>query len=102
MSNLTLHIGGRSFVVACAPGEEAHVTSLARTIDAKLAGLGETAVPGDSRMLLFAALLLADELHERDQGAPTGIDAGVAQSLAAIAGRLERLAEKLEEAAAST
>ena len=69
MSNVNLQIGGRSFTVACAPGEEEHITGLGRMIDAKLAAMGGVAGQTETRTLLFAALLLADELHEARHGA---------------------------------
>lgn len=100
MSNVTLHIGGRSFVVACANGEEQHVTGLGRMIDGKLADMGDVATQSESRMLLFAALLLADDLHEAGQRqaeapAPAAPQFD-AQRLEALAARLENLAARLE------
>ena len=59
MSNVTLHIGGRSFIVACAEGEEDHVAGLGRMIDGKLAAMGDMSGQNEARMLLFAALLPA-------------------------------------------
>ena len=64
MSNVTLEIGGRQFSVASADGEEAHVTALGRMIDDKLRAMGGAGGQSESRMMLFAALLLADEIHE--------------------------------------
>lgn len=61
---VTLTIGGRNYTVACAPGEEDHITKLAAAIDAKVRQLGGSRSPQDSQNLLFAGLLLADELHE--------------------------------------
>lgn len=99
MSNLTLTIGGRNFTVACANGEEAHVTQLGRIIDGKVAESG-LAGQGEARMLLFAALLLADENHDLSGKAstdgatdmPDDLDA----RLASLADRLENLASLLE------
>ena len=64
MSNVTLTLGGRYFTVACAEGEEDHVAGLGRMIAAKIAAMGDLSGQSETRMLLFAALLLADELHE--------------------------------------
>lgn len=107
MSNLLLRIGGRSFQVACADGEEAHVEALAQMIDAKLSASGSAAGQSESRMLLFAALLLADELHERAPAprqppapAPAPDTGNMEWRLAGIADRLENLASELEAAAA--
>ena len=65
MSNVDLTIAGRVFTVACAAGEEAHVAGLGRLIDSKLSAMGGMAGQTESRALLFAALLMADELHEQ-------------------------------------
>ena len=103
MSNVTLSIGGRSFTVATADGEEAHITGLGRMIDAKLAAMGDRAALSESRMLLFAALLLADELHEAKQGGNGGstLDEETGRRIEAIADALENLAQRLEGAAGS-
>lgn len=63
MSEVTLTIGGRRHTVSCAAGEEAHIAELGDIIDAKLKQMG-AAASQDSKNLLFASLLLADELHE--------------------------------------
>lgn len=108
MSDIDLSIGGRSFRVACAPGEEAHIAGLGRTIDAKLTAMGGAAGQSETRTLLFAALLLADELHDRAGGkasppppppeAPKP-DPAIANALDAMADRLEKLASALERGA---
>ena len=93
MSNVTLTIGGRFYSVACGEGEEAHIEALGRTIDGKLSGMPNLAGQSEARTLLFAALLLSDELHELRSGrAPA--ESGSESSQAAEA--LERVAETLE------
>jgi cell division protein ZapA len=100
MSNVTLDIAGRKFTVACAEGEEAHITMLGRTIDAKLADMPHIASQSEARALLFAALLLADENHEMKNGGGAPVEAGpeVAEGLEALAERLEGLAAQMEGA----
>jgi cell division protein ZapA len=101
MSNVTLSIGGRSFAVACADGEEAHVGTLGRLIDEKVSNAG-VAGQTEARMLLFASLLLADEVHElKSRPATAGLPAGLEERLAQIAGRIENLADLLEAEPAS-
>ena len=116
MSNVALSIGGRSYTVNCAPGEEDHIAELGAMIDAKLASMG-AAGQNETRNLLFAALLLADEVYElKSSGggaAPSPVedtpwatpdplpDAGGAFEidpvrLESIANRLENLASHLE------
>ena len=103
MSNVTLFIGGRSYTVACADGEDTHVARLGQVIDSALDTMPSAVTHSETRSLLFAALLLADELHELREAA--SIPAPVAEvpspaleakTLDAIATRLEALATRIE------
>lgn len=105
MSNVTVVIGSRSFTVATAEGQERHIEALGRMIDAKLAAMEEQTWQSESRMLLFAALLLADELHEAQAKVGNGdrqIGEDAGRRLSDIAARLENLAGSLERAPAGT
>ena len=108
MANIDVDIAGRRYNVACRDGEEEHLRSLAAVVDRRahdaaeaLGGLTET------RQLLFAALLIADDLKETRSGAglpdptPPPPDPRVAEALERIAGRLENLADSLERARAA-
>jgi cell division protein ZapA len=104
MAQVTLSIGGYSYGVACRDGEEPHLLALGAAVDAKVAeAIGTLGGASESRGLLFAALLFADELIEAKKGgteAPSG-QVGLASNapeLEAIATRLEKLAESLEKA----
>ncbi|MBA4162632.1 MAG: cell division protein ZapA [Novosphingobium sp.] len=95
MSNVTLQIGGRSYLVACAAGEEERVQELGQMIEDKVRELGPSG-HNETRLLLFAALLLADELHEaRKKGGPAPTP-DQADALEALAARLEKCASALE------
>lgn len=59
MTTLNLTVGGRTFAIACQPGDEAHIQKLGSQIDAKFQQLA----PRYSQNLLFATLQLADDLH---------------------------------------
>jgi len=101
MSNVTLDIAGRKFTVACGPGEEPHIETLGRIIDSKIEGMPGLASQSEARALLYAALLLADELHELRAGgsAPAPVEDGkAAETLERLADTLEGLAERLENA----
>lgn len=63
MNEVALKIGGRTYRVACAPGDEDRVSRLGATIAEKLASIGNPAGP-DAQNLLLAALLLADEVQD--------------------------------------
>jgi len=98
MSNVTLDIAGRKFTVACAEGEEAHISMLGRSINAKLLDMPNIANQSEARALLYAALLLADENHELKQGNGGAAEPApeVADGLEALAARLETMASQLE------
>ena len=108
MSNVTLSIGGRDHAVACGPGEEDHVRYLGQLIDAKVAQMEGATAQSDARLLLFSALLLADEVHELKQALTAAEIAAEAVAkeptdltplLEALATRLEKLASNLETTA---
>ena len=106
MSNVTLTIGGRHYTVACGEGEEDHIENLGRLIDGKISSLPNMAGQSEPRTLLFAALLLADEIYElksRNAPAAAAADEGqVAETLESLAESLESLAARLESRAPTT
>lgn len=108
MADVRLNIASREYIVTCRDGEELHLQSLASTVNDMVqeAG-GATGGLNESRQLLFAALLLADKLHELQssksaaESQMTATDEiGMGQAAATIeklADRLEALAVKLEK-----
>lgn len=101
-SNVSLEIAGRRYTIACAPGEERHIEKLGQSIDAKLSQLDTLHSQSAERILLYASLLLADELHEVRAGetGPAQGDDLHAETLEKMADRLEGIAQHLESAAA--
>ena len=104
MASVEVEIAARRYSVACRDGEEEHLRSVAAIVDGKAqdaaAALGSLS---ESRQLLFASLLLADELKEHRSGqAPPPVaepDPAVAEALERLAQRVESLAEQLERSA---
>ena len=85
MAEVELTIAGRPYKVACRNGEEDTLRAAGALVDAKsreaLAGLGTLS---ESRQLLFAALLLADQIIDgREVELPTGPDRGARRADAA-------------------
>lgn len=98
MAEVELTIAGRNYRVACRAGEEDNLRAAGALVDAKskeaLAGLGTLS---ESRQLLFASLLLADEIVDgREVALPTGPDPELVERAAGLADRLEALADALE------
>jgi cell division protein ZapA len=99
MATIDVEIASRRYSVACRDGEEEHLRGVAAIVDRKarqatdaLGSLSEV------RQLLFASLLLADEVKEHRAGnaPPPDPDPRVADALARLAERMERMAQRLE------
>jgi cell division protein ZapA len=96
-------IDGHKYRLACNEGEEARLESLAGMIDEKIgemrAAFGEI---GDQRLVIMAALTIADNLGEaRDQAAAERRRSEEAEERAqAIASSLDELGSRLEALAA--
>jgi len=99
MAQVELSIGDRRFAVSCQDGEEDHLRALAKLVDEKARLSGQHSGMTESRMLLFAALLLADDIVSTPAEAQS---AAVTTALAddATISALERLAERAEAMAA--
>jgi cell division protein ZapA len=97
MAEVDLTIAGRAYRVACRVGEEDSLRAAAALVDAKsreaLAGLGTMS---EARQLLFASLLLADQLVDEQPARVSVPDPRLAQSAESLAARLEALADALE------
>src|SRR6201986_1276057 len=64
MPLVNVMVNGRAYTIACDEGEEDHLRELAQMVDVKAREvLGSVGQGGDSRLILMAALLLADENH---------------------------------------
>ena len=78
MSTVALTIGPKTYNIACADGEEAHVTRLGAIIAEKYAQLGSSRAPLEAQNLLFAALFIADELAELRKNSAVTVEAAAA------------------------
>ena len=107
MPMVDLNIAGRTYHVACRDGEEETLRAAARLVDGKsreaLAGLGTLS---EASQFMFASLLLADQLLDKNPAAAPpppapAIDPALATRAEALAQRLESLADTLERDAAN-
>ncbi|WP_121119251.1 cell division protein ZapA [Croceibacterium ferulae] len=103
MSNVNVTIGGRAYTVACAPGEEAHLRALGDLVENRLRAVPGLASQSEVRRLLYATLVLADELHEareqldRQAADPVSDGDDPAIMLEQLASRLEGVADRLDK-----
>ena len=62
MPEVEIEVGGRRFEVACQPGEEDYLISAATALDKEASSIGDKLGRlSESRMLLMAGLMLADQ-----------------------------------------
>ncbi|MFW2829350.1 cell division protein ZapA [Sphingomonas sp. ID0503] len=101
MADVTLSIGGREYRVACAPGGESRLERVGAILDDKVRdatrALGEM---GEARAILFAAILLGDELLDHRDGKTPAGDPELASNIERMAERIEAVAAALEARAA--
>lgn len=102
MPELTLTVNSRNYDMACGEGEEPHLLELAEFIDGKITAIvGEGGRRGDTRLLLMATLLIADELFEAQKNAPAPASAAASeQDEEAEIAFLSEATKKLEAIAA--
>ena len=118
MPDIDIIIGGRTFLVACQPGEDHFLRAAAKLLDNEAQPLvTQMGRLPESRMLLMSALMLADRMAAMEhevralkshvttlEGKAAHMRAGVADvpghvtdSLAELAARAEALAAAVEE-----
>jgi cell division protein ZapA len=101
MAQVDIEIGGHRYELACRDGDEEHFRALARMVNSKAAEAAK-AMGGlnEVRQLLFAALLLADELNDlRASEAGGSPDSIFAVAIERLADRMDSLADGLETGA---
>jgi cell division protein ZapA len=108
MGQLTVRVGGYTHPVSCEDGQEAHLVALAAEVDKRVSSIRAMGGQfGESRLLLLASLLLADEVHDlkiavaqarsgQPAAAPPAGDPRLAERLARIADRIEGIAQNLD------
>ncbi len=99
MADVRLMIAGRAYIVTCKDGEEERLNALGKLVDTKAREAGDSAGGlNESRQLLFASLLLADQLHDAilPQTDTTVSDSFAGSNAQNIADAIERLADRLE------
>src|SRR5665213_3556062 len=104
MAQVTLRINGYAYTLGCQDGEEGHLHAMAAEVDQRINSVKASAGPsGEARMLVIAALLMADDVYEMrrrlaEAGSGTPASAPVADSK--LGRRLGKLAKRAEDIAA--
>ena len=96
MGQVVVKVNGRDFALSCADGQEARIRRLAQYVDAKIGeftkALGQV---GEARLVLLAALVIADELSDANEALQQ--ERSLARAAAGAAG--DRAGEATEAAA---
>ena len=104
MAQVVVTINGRSYRIACEDGQEEHLKHLSGYVSEKVKDLvGAVGQIGDTRLLVMASLLIADELSDtRAELIETRqeLDGIQADAEDVLAGRLDNLASRIDHIAA--
>jgi len=106
MAQVLLRINGYAYPVGCEDGQEQHVQAMAAQIDERIARVkAMTGQSGEGRLLMLAALLMADELHDLHAelasaraGTGPSRDPARGRKLAQLADQAEGIAARLSPA----
>jgi cell division protein ZapA len=109
MAQVTVRINGYTYVLGCEDGQEGHLLAMAEQVEARIDSIkamgGQN---GEAKLLVLAALLMADELHDlkdatkangaagRPVAKPARADHVQASLLAKLAAQAEGIAAELE------
>ena len=112
MPQVTVEVNGRAYRLSCGEGEQDHVIALSKRVDGHFDSIGASKAPAnEGRNMLLAALMVADELHEKEQrlaeleaeiatlragGAGGAPDERIAEMELAVAQMLDRAAAQIE------
>ena len=102
MAQVTIKINGYAYNVGCQDGEEPHLMAMAEQIEERVTrakALGSQS--GEAKLLVMAALFMADELHDLSLEIKAGAKGRTAAAEKAAQDRIKKLAARAE-AIAST
>ena len=106
MAQVTIRINGYAYTLGCEDGQETHLGAMAAKVEERINSIkaigGQS---GEAKLLVLAALLMADELHDQAQlldrlkedlqHAPLA-EASARRRLAKLADKAEQIAADLE------
>lgn len=97
MAKAEFEVYGRAYTVACSPGQESRLQSLAVELDQRVSAIASAVGDvGDDRLLLVAALSILDELDAARMSKPTSNGQSVSAAEARLADSLEKAAARIE------
>jgi cell division protein ZapA len=101
MAQVTIRINGYAYTVGCEDGQEHHLELMAADIEQRINSIkaigGQS---GEARLMMLAALLLADELYDTRRAQQAALPLVLTKPDTEKPARLRRLAARAEEIAA--
>ena len=106
MAQVDVSVNGQSYRIACEDGQEDRLVDLAAMVDEKVIGLvNQIGQVGSNRLLVMAALIIADELVDlkNEAGSSQEVKDNTNQkdtvlALQEITKRIENIADQVEQA----
>ena len=106
MAQVDVSVNGQSYRIACEDGQEDRLVDLAAMVDEKVIGLvNQIGQVGSNRLLVMAALIIADELVDlkNEAGSSQELEDNTNQqdtvlALQEITKRIENIADQIEQA----
>ena len=106
MAQVDVSVNGQSYRIACEDGQEDRLVDLAAMVDEKVIGLvNQIGQVGSNRLLVMAALIIADELVDlkNEAGSSQKLEDNSNQqdtvlALQQITKRIENIADQVEQA----
>ena len=106
MAQVDVSVNGQSYRIACEDGQEDRLVDLAAMVDEKVIGLvNQIGQVGSNRLLVMAALSIADELVDlkNEAGSSQELEDNTNQqdtvlALQEITKRIENIADQVEQA----
>src|SRR5579884_329915 len=107
MGEIVVNVNGRPFQLSCDDGQESRIRQLAQYVDSKVGELMRNAgQAGEARLLLMAAIVIADELSDAHEAAarrsvtprvaPTPAVGPAVSGIHSITARIESIAARFE------
>lgn len=101
MAHVTIRINGYTYTIGCEDGQEDHLTQMAEEVEQRIDHIKKNfgGQSGEARLLMMAALLLADELYDLQKNPTEQPSEASTKADQERRARLRRVAARAEEIA---
>ena len=97
MAQVDINVNSQNFQIACEDGQEDRLLDLAKIVDRKVVELvDQVGQVGQNRLLVMAALVIADELAEYRDLEQVSVGEKTAEADIKVAASIEELSQRIE------